>query len=191
MPGCIGWVQPLHGENTRLRRCSSPDLADRVDALTHVIDEMGRAVGDARRRADLLNRVENLRKCLRLDGQDDPLRRGRLVEAAHRSRDLLVANRAHVAQFLGDDEVRVALLEQRVVEDVEAAAAVRGRSDMLVDIVTRQRLGRKRAARDPRDRLSTVWQLALMCHRHEVALESKRHENVRCSHAVVTALRSG
>jgi len=52
----------------------------------------------------------------------------------HDPLDLAIRDRTHVAQFLGQEEVRVESLELRLVERVDAAAGVRRASDMVVDL---------------------------------------------------------
>ena len=100
------------------------------------MDETGGAVADSRRLPDAQGRLENLRERLGLNGEDDPFGASGLVEAAHRGRDVSIADRAHVAQFLGDDEVGIALLQHRVVEEIQTASAMCGGRDVSIDVPT-------------------------------------------------------
>jgi hypothetical protein len=52
----------------------------------------------------------------------------------HGPLDLAIRDRTHVAQLLGQDEVRVESLELRLVERVDAASGVQRASDVAVDL---------------------------------------------------------
>src|SRR5262249_11979093 len=152
---------------------------DRVKPIAHVVNETDRAIAHAGYLTDANDRIQNLRQGLRLDGQDDSLGRGRLLETAYGGRDLLVPDRTDFAQLLGDDEVGITRLQRRVVEHVEAAAPVRRGGDVSVDVPAGQRVRGQRAACDGRNGRGARGNVAFVRYRDNVIAESEGKQDVR------------
>jgi hypothetical protein len=142
-------------------------LLDGPESRSERLDEVEGVVLDLGHRADRGDRVE------------DPLDRRRL-ERDHGDRgvdrtndlvDLPVADRAHVAQLLREDEIGFKRLELLVIQRVERRAAVHRGGHQRVDFATRQLAEVVRVARHDRlaDHLGRP--VALVGHADELVAE--------------------
>src|SRR5262244_1555584 len=123
-------IEPLHGKHPRSNGHSFDDPGHRLDTATQRSDDRRRAFGHVGRVRDLLDGRQDCVEVRGLEGQDLAL----AGKAQHGRLDQLVGDGAHIAQFLGQDQLRVELFQQGLVENVEAAPLVQRSTDVAVNV---------------------------------------------------------
>ena len=128
------WVQPLdgHDPDRRATGVTAPGhpLLDRPEPFPERLDQVDGGILDLRHRADGGDRVEDALDGGRLERHDGDIG----VDPAGDLVDLPIADRAHVAQLLGEDQVRLDGRERLLVELIERGTAVHRCGDASVDL---------------------------------------------------------
>ena len=137
MPGRERRVEPFERNHAARRQTGETALEDAVldarQALAQQLDQAHRLVLRLGVRADRGDRVEDALDARRLEADDLAVRAGQADRLGH----VAVRDGAHVAQLLGQDQVRVRPGQRRDVEPVDRIAAMNGRCDAVVDLAAR------------------------------------------------------
>src|SRR2546422_6669564 len=94
-------------------------------------------------------------------------------------RPLLIGDGAHVAELLGQDQVRLEPLEQRLIQRVDAAAAVGSRRDVVVDLATAGLPLIDAAPRDDGNLAQPGGEITLVSDGDELIAEAQGQDDVR------------
>ena len=167
------WVDPLENDAATPRRVRRP-RPHRLDARTEPGHERVAAFADAERvghGAHVLHDVGEARRIEVDDTRRPGKRRGERLHAR-------VADGAHVAQPLGDEDVGLEAAEERLVERVERAAPLERLAHPAVDLGARQRRLVDRAMGGARLRVDAGWEVAFVADRDHVVEHVERGDDL-------------
>jgi hypothetical protein len=174
VPGDEDRVEPLDGDDRDALGAADGD-ADGVDAGALARDELDRRVARVGELGDGAHVAERLAERVRVERDDVRVGRDRAGHLAH----VVVADRAHRAQLLGDDEVGLEVVQEIGVELVDRLAALGVLADGGVDLGRRQ-VRRQPVARDVRQRARRFGEVALVRDPDDVVAEPEREEQLGC-----------
>src|SRR5712692_5114645 len=167
----IGRVEPFHGEDARADRGSLSDGRGSIDSLAKGPRQQGRSLVNASGVPHLLDDLQNSSEIVGLKGEDRSFPRKGELKAMDRPCDLFIRDGTDLAQLLSEDEVRVKALQERLVQRVDTAAAMRRFGHMIVDIPTPERGMVHRAARDNRNRARALRHITFVRDGNQLVLE--------------------